>query len=123
MDNRFRTLDGAAFSAALGAARSPIVLDVRSAGAYADGHVPGSRHIPVHDLTARRRELPATMIERILVVADRPKRAQAAANWLALVGYGDVAILEGGIAAFEGELERGPPPPPRPAGPELRVTE
>ena len=32
-----------------------------------------------------------------------------------------LAVLDGGLAAFEGELEQGPPPPPKAAGPELRV--
>ena len=118
---RFRRLDGAEFRDALGAVRPPTVLDVRSAAAFAAGHVPGSLHLPVHDLPARRRELPSSLIERILIVADTQKRAEAAANFVALVGYGDVAVLDGGIAAFEGSLDVGPPAPPRRHGPELRV--
>ena len=110
------------FAKALDAARAPWVLDVRREADYTAGHVPGSRHIPVHDLPHRRSELPSTFIERLLIVADTPKRAEAAANFCVLVGYGDVAILQGGIDAFPGELETGPPEPPKGPGPELRIT-
>jgi hydroxyacylglutathione hydrolase len=118
---RFHTLSGEEFLKALSASRAPIVIDVRRAQAFEDGHVAGSRHIPVHDLPQRRAELPSSLVERVLIVGDTPKRVMAAANFIVLVGYGDVGILGGGIEAFPGELETGPPPPPKAPGPELRV--
>lgn len=36
------------------------VIDTRSAGEYAAGHIPGSLHIPYSEIEARHREIPAT---------------------------------------------------------------
>ena len=83
--------------------------------------MPGARHCPVHELSRRPKDLPASRVARILVFADTPRRADAAATFLTLVGYADVAVVEDGVAAWRGELEKGPPPPPRAAGPELRI--
>jgi len=74
-----------------------------------------------HELAARRAELPTAKIARVLVVGDTPKRTQAAATFLALVGFADVGVLAGGFAAWTGPVETGPPAPPKPRGPELRV--
>jgi rhodanese-related sulfurtransferase len=118
---RFQVIDAGGFEAALAAEGRPFVLDVRTLEAYEAGHVPGSHNVPVHDLGRRMRELPQSKAARILVVGDEGRRTAAAGNWLALMGYVDVAALDGGIAAFRGELEKGPPPPPPARGPELRV--
>ena len=119
---RFHRLDGEQFAQALTAVRPPLVLDIRPLAAFTAGHVPGSLHLPVHDLPRRRSELPSTLVRRLLIVADSPKRAESAANFCVLVGYGDVAILEGGLGAFRGDLETGPPEPPQGRGPVLRIT-
>jgi len=118
---RFQELTPTEFEAALAASPRPYVLDVRSDEEFRAGHVPSSRRIHVHELAARRAELPTSKITRILLVGDTPKRMQAAATWLALVGFADVGVLAGGFAAWTGPVETGPPAPPKPRGPELRV--
>jgi rhodanese-related sulfurtransferase len=118
---RFQELSPTAFETALAASPRPYVLDVRDEKEFLAGHVPSSRSIHVHELAARRDELPTAKITRILLVGDTEKRVQAAATWLALVGFADVGVLVGGFAAWKGPVETGPPPPPKPRGPELRV--
>ena len=108
MTESIELLDPAAFAAALQSARPPIVVDVRHPEAFALGHVPHSRNIPVHDLGRRRADLPASRAERLLVVGDHRRRTLAAARFLLLMGFGDVAVLGGGVAAYDGPLERGP---------------
>ena len=56
---------------------------------------------------------------RILVVGEPGRRTDAALRWLALMGFADVSVLQGGIDAYPGELETGPAPPPPPPGPTL----
>ena len=118
---RFQRLDVTEFTAAREASPAPFVLDVRGAEAFAAGHVPGARTIPVHELAARRSELPHGKTERLLVVGDSDKRTAAAATFLTLFGFADVAVLAGGFAAWTGAVDTGPPRRPRPRGPELRI--
>src|SRR5688572_19168786 len=101
---RFATLASAEFEAALAAEGRPFVIDVRSPGEYEAGHVPGSRLIGVHELVARRHELPASKVTRVLIVGEAGKRTEAAASWFALMGYADVAILDGGFGAWSGPV-------------------
>jgi len=120
MTDRFTFLSPEALEEALAAPRAPVLVDVRTSDGFAAGHIPGSRNVPVHDLGARRADLPASLAERVIVIGDHYKRTVAAARFLVLIGFGDVSILDGGIAAWEGMLETGMPPPRR-SGPELRV--
>jgi rhodanese-related sulfurtransferase len=122
VSDRFSLLAPDALRDALAEPRPPVLVDVRSAHAFELGHIPGSRNIPVYDLGARRPELPANLARRLVVIGDHRKRAHAAARFLELIGFGDVAILEGGIATWGGPLDQGPvAPPPQQSGPELRV--
>jgi rhodanese-related sulfurtransferase len=118
---RFATLTADEFAQAVASDARPFVIDVRRPEEYEAGHVPGSRSIGVHELVARRAELPTSKVTRVLIVGEPGKRSEAAAAWFALMGYVDVALLDGGFAAWTGEVEKGPPPPPKKRGPELRV--
>jgi rhodanese-related sulfurtransferase len=118
---RFAELDSGEFETAVAAAPRPFVVDIRDAAEFEAGHVPGSMWIHVHEIAAKRGELPVSRIRRVLVVGDGGKRTQAAATWLVLTGYADVAVLSGGFAAWRGPVEKGPPAPPKPQGPQLRV--
>jgi hydroxyacylglutathione hydrolase len=119
--HRYHELTAKDFAAAMAAAPRPFILDVRDGAEFQAGHVPGSASIHVHEIAQRRSELPTNKIARILLVGDGGKRTRAAAAWLVLMGYADVGVLEGGFAAWNGPVEKGPPPPPKPRGPQLRV--
>ena len=96
------------FKAALAGARRPFVLDVRTPEAFALGRLPGSVNVPVHELGRRRRDLPGSLVERILVIGDDERRTVAGVRFLELAGFGDVALLEGGIGTWDGPLQCGP---------------
>jgi len=83
-------------------------LDVRDEAAFAAGHLAGSGHLPHGEFRERRAELPAR--ERpVLVVADDPRQADAAAAELEAMGYADVEVLEVPLAAVpSGHASRGP---------------
>lgn len=76
-----------------------VLLDVRSPGEYAQGHIPGSLNIPAHE------------IERIKVDKNKPlfvyclsgARSAGAVSWLRGAGYQAKNI--GGIGGYRGELE------------------
>ena len=121
MTDRFSSTTATRLAEALASERPPVLVDVREAAAFEAGHLSGSVHVPVYDLGARRAELPAGLSTPLVVIGDHRKRAHAAATFLVLIGFGHVAVLEGGIATWEGPLATGPPRPHKPPGPELRV--
>lgn len=118
---RCQTLDADSLARELAATPRPFVLDVRPVADYEAGHIPGARSLPVHEMGRRMRELPSSRVARIVLIGEPGRRLVAAANWLALMGFVDVAAPVEGLAAYTGPLETGPAPPPPPSGPELRV--
>ncbi|HKT83575.1 MAG TPA: rhodanese-like domain-containing protein, partial [Solirubrobacterales bacterium] len=83
----------------------PQVLDVRNASEYAEGHVPGSIHIPFAQLQKRLDELPR---ERpIATICKAGKRSGLAASILQREGFEGVIHVSRGNAAHWGD---GPQP-------------
>jgi len=83
------------------AGRAPLVLDVRSDSEYAEGHVPGARHIPFLDVDERHAELGVAKDEPIVVYCAHGPRAAWAARSLRDAGYTDVVYLEGHMTSWE----------------------
>ncbi len=108
----YHGVEPAELAAALSATPPPFVIDVRDVAAFTQGHIPGSHHMRAHELANRRRELPPSKVRRIVVVGEPGRRAAAAANWLVLMGYSDVGLLDRGLGSYPGPLETGAPPEP-----------
>lgn len=103
-------------AAALAADRTHTLyrFDVRTAGEYAAGHIPGFRHYPGGQLVQETDMAAPVRGARILLADDLGSRADMTASWLAQMGW-EVHVLNGG---FEGALETDAPvepPPPDPA--------
>lgn len=79
-----------------------LLLDVREPAEIerAGRSIPGSVAIPVHELFLRRNELPPAKDTPFVTVSAVEERARAAASTLAILGYTDVRILEGGLEAW-----------------------
>jgi hydroxyacylglutathione hydrolase len=76
------------------------VLDVRERDEWESGHIPGSQHIPYHDL----RELPAELDPELPVAAvcASGQRAAVAASLLQRHGASRVLhVVEGGVPRWE----------------------
>jgi len=77
-----------------------ILLDVREKDAFAEGHIPGARHLPRGQLELRvNSELPDPT-QRILVVCEFGRVSTLAAATLRELGYTRAAALDGGIKAW-----------------------
>jgi rhodanese-related sulfurtransferase len=74
-----------------------VVIDVREDWEYAEGHIPGARHIPLADVARRRSELP----ERapVWLVCASGNRSANAAQFLATLGH-DTINVSGGTSAW-----------------------
>ena len=88
-------LDAAHLAAAGSSGRT--VIDVRQVAEYDDGHVPGAVHVELGSLSERASNLPATPL---IMMCGHGERAATGASVLAATGRTDVAVFEGGPAAW-----------------------
>ncbi|MGG6313134.1 rhodanese-like domain-containing protein [Paenibacillus macerans] len=81
---------------------SVAVLDVREPTEWAEGHIPGARHIPLGQLPERHAELNPD--EELIVVCRSGGRSSLACELLGERGY-KVVNMTGGMLAWQDELE------------------
>ena len=75
-----------------------LVLDVREAKEYAEGHLPRARHIPLQELAKRIDEIGKYKDKPVLVTS---KGGNAALRSLKQAGFTTVYQLKGGLAAWQ----------------------
>ena len=73
-----------------------VLIDVRTPAEYRDGHIPGSKNIPLQSISDRDTPL--------YVYCHSGVRSRQAVNRLRDMGYSDVSNI-GGIAAYSGRRE------------------
>src|SRR5262249_19861894 len=76
------------------------ILDVRSAGEFAAGHVPGAVNIPFDAVTSRMRDVRGSVDEQLFVYCGHGPRAYLAARSLRRGGRGRVVMLTGHFSAW-----------------------
>lgn len=82
------------------------ILDVRARAAFNRGHIMGAMSMPADELLARPLDL-AKSRDIYVYATDDAEAAEAAAK-LRSAGYGNVSVLQGGLAAWkvaEGAIE------------------
>jgi rhodanese-related sulfurtransferase len=80
---------------------SLFLLDVRSPGEFALGHLPGSRNAPGGQLVQGTDEFIGVRNARIVLIDDTEVRAIMTASWLIQMGWHDVHVLAGGLSNLE----------------------
>lgn len=88
------------YESAAGAA----LLDVRTPEEYREGHIPGSRNIPLQSLD-KTEQVIDNKDTPIFVYCYSGSRSHQAAGFLEKMGYTNVKNI-GGIAAYRGKVER-----------------
>lgn len=79
----------------------PLVVDVREPREFRNGRVPGSLLVPLPTLLSDPQAVPRD--RRLVLVCRSGRRSTRAAAVLAGRGYHDLAVLEGGLLAWEGQ--------------------
>lgn len=80
------------------------LLDVRTPQEYSEGHIPGSKNVPLQSIDSA-----AAVVENkqapLFVYCYSGSRSHSAAGMLQRMGYTNVKNI-GGIASYSGRLER-----------------
>ena len=77
-----------------------VILDVRSAKEFAEGHVPGARNISQDELEARLGELEAARDREVVVYCRSGRRSEIALDLLQKAGFTRLYHLEGDYLAW-----------------------
>lgn len=85
--------------------KGSVLLDVRTEGEYRQGHIGGSRNIPVEKID-NAVNLLHDKSAPIFVYCQSGSRARRAASKLRKLGYVEVYNI-GGIEQYQGQLQRG----------------
>ena len=83
-----------------------LLIDVRSEGEYADGHVGGSLNIPLDKLPKAVMDGELPKEKTLFVYCRSGARSSQAVSQLKRMGYTSVVNI-GGILDYTGEIERG----------------
>ena len=79
------------------------IIDVREAYEFQEGHIPGAMNIPLSLLEFRVHELDKK--EPYIFLCHSGARSSLAVQYLESLGL-DVTNMEGGMLAWEGEMEQ-----------------
>ena len=81
-----------------------VLLDVRTPQEFREGHIPGSRNVPLQSLSAGG-AVPAGKDAPLFVYCHSGARSSQAVGLLARMGYVHAKNV-GGMAAYRGKMER-----------------
>lgn len=84
-----------------------IVLDVRTAEEFTQGHIPKAIHYNVLDTLAFQQQISQLDKDKHYVVYCRSgKRSKTAVTKMQAAGFKSITEIEGGILAYKGKLEK-----------------
>jgi len=78
-------------------------VDVRTAVEYADGHIPGTRNVPLEILQTNPLATGLDRRRTVVLYCVSGRRAGLAAEALRQAGFRDVRLLEGSFKAWQAE--------------------
>jgi molybdopterin/thiamine biosynthesis adenylyltransferase/rhodanese-related sulfurtransferase len=77
------------------------LIDVREQNEWDESHIGAAIHVPQGELVERLDEIAPDSSERLLLQCRTDNRSSNMAEELATLGYDNVAVVEGGIVAWE----------------------
>lgn len=81
----------------------PRLIDVRTPGEFAAGHIEGSYNVPLDLLREHRGELRHHLDETVVLICRSGNRAAQAERALAAAGLPNLRLLAGGMVAWEAD--------------------
>lgn len=81
--------------------KEAVLVDVREPAEFGVGHPPGARNLPQSQLGQRLGELEKFKGKPVVLVCQSGARAHAAVAQFRKAGFGELAVLSGGFAAWQ----------------------
>lgn len=78
-----------------------LLLDVREADEYAQGHAPGSILIPLSQLQQRLQEIESDKNKQIVLICRSGRRSEQAQKLLEKAGFSATVNVEGGMNSWQ----------------------
>jgi rhodanese-related sulfurtransferase len=87
----------------LGEANAPVLIEALPEKYYTDGHLPGARHLPHDEVSARADKVVPDKDTAIVVycASETCQNSHIAAEQFSALGYTDVAVYAGGKKDWE----------------------
>jgi rhodanese-related sulfurtransferase len=98
-DTSFENIDALSYNAQfVKGKQTHTLVDVRTAGEFQNGHLPGAVNIPLDQIGKRHTELDQN--KPVIVVCASGNRSRTASKKLANAGFDEVYNLQGGTMAW-----------------------
>jgi phage shock protein E len=94
-------VDASTLHAQIEAGRAPLIVDVRTAGEFAEGHVPGAVNIPYDQMPVRVAEIIAYKKSPVVLYCRSGRRSGIAAEVLREHEFSTVSLLKGDMPGWE----------------------
>ncbi len=84
----------------IGDGQPPAIVDVRTGFEFNPGHIPGAIHAPIWKIMLHLASLPTDKQAEMVVLCELGPRAVMAKALLGLLGYRNIKLLSGHMAAW-----------------------
>ncbi|GAB4401155.1 MAG: hypothetical protein OHK0053_23450 [Microscillaceae bacterium] len=100
--------------------RNTVVLDVRTPGEFAQGHIPGAKLMNLYEPDFAEKISKLDKEKEYYVYCRSGQRSQQAGKKMLKQGFTQVFNLAGGVMAWRGNLKKTTIMPKNPGGPTMR---
>jgi len=108
-EKRYGEIAGEELYRQLATGKPMVLVDVRTEAEFEQGHIPGSRLIPLQSLDARIKEVPNSGTP-ITIMSESGRRSEMACRLLAANDYSPLFDLDGGFNGWPGPVATGREP-------------
>jgi rhodanese-related sulfurtransferase len=81
--------------------RNAVVLDLRAAADFANGHLPAARHLEFGELKSKIGQVARNKGTPVLLVCQTGQQSHKAVREVEEAGYTEVHVLQGGVTAWQ----------------------
>jgi rhodanese-related sulfurtransferase len=80
-----------------------VVMDVRPANEFAQGHVPGAMNVPLSELPLKIGQLNKYQSKTVILVCASGMQSRKARSQLKKIGFNEVYVLNGGFTEWQSQ--------------------